>query len=143
MSKNILLAVVGFGGLVLVTSLLSNNSTDVALDEQVNTVSEISIPADIPTFPMYPNTEVSNVRDTDSQEARDISVSLDTKATKKDIHEWYRAALSQNGWNITSDKNVAGYQIIQAEKDNLYTSLQTANGAEGDVLISQHLKIRN
>ena len=48
-----------------------------------------------------------------------------------------------NGWSIKSDKNVAGYQIIQGENNNLYTSLQVANGTkENELIISQNLKVR-
>lgn len=103
----------------------------------------VSVPADIPEFPIYPNAQVSSIRDTDGEDARDVSLSLTVAATMNDIHAWYRQELSANGWSITSDKNVAGYQIIQAEKENVYTSLQTASGVDGSVTISQYLKVRN
>lgn len=139
MSKNILLGIAGFGGLVLVASLSLNSPQEMPASSQEEVA--IVVPADIPNFPIYTNSEVTSVRDTDGEEARDISITLSTSDSKSDIHDWYRAELSQNGWGIKSDKNVAGYQIIQGEKDNLYTSLQTASSDTG-VTISQHLKVR-
>ena len=140
MSKNVLLGIVAFGGLVLVSLLLPDSSSDVTVNTESES-TELVMPANIPNFPIYDAT-LTSVRDSDGEEARNISLTLQTEATKQDIHEWYRQALSQDGWSIKSDKNVAGYQIIQAENLNLYTSLQTANGEGGTVVITQHLKIR-
>ncbi len=142
MNKSIVLAIAGFGGLVLIGIMLSKTPSQ-EMPEQVEEVVEVSIPSDMPEFPLYPGAVLNNVRESSSDSSRDVSVSLSAEAEMNVIHEWYRIALSSNGWNIKSDKNVAGYQIIQGEKENLYTSLQTANGsAPGFVTISQHLKVR-
>ena len=143
MSKNVLLGIAAFGGLVLIGVLLNDTPSDTTVSvESVESVA-VSIPDGLSGFPIYPTEHINSVRDTAGEEARDISLSLNADASMSEIHEWYRAELSQNGWNIKSDKNVGGYQIIQGEKDNLYTSLQTANGESGTVVISQHLKVRN
>ncbi len=142
MKKNVLLGIVAFGGIILVTAYLANNPTK---DNSTNTTNEevvaeeINIPAG---FPTYPNATVSNFRESSSEDSDDASFRLVATASMNQVHTWYREALNQNGWKITSDKNVAGYQIIQAENGNLYTSLQTANGEEGQIIISQQTIIR-
>jgi len=144
MNKNILIGVVAFGGLALVASLVLNDKNPEEPNKpQVVVPATLSIPGDLPAFPMYPNATVAKVTDTDGDSARDVSVSLSTTDTKNDIYNWYREALNSNGWSIKSDKNVAGYQIIQGENNNLYTSLQVANGTkEKELIISQQMKVR-
>lgn len=147
MSKNILIGVVAFGGIAIVSSLVFNGNEDSAnenYDETVSVEEVLKIPRDISSqFPIYQEAELDNLRDTDGDTARDLSLSLVTNSSIKDVNDWYRSALSTNGWSIKSDKNVAGYQIIQGENNNLYTSMQAANGTvAGTVVISQHLKIR-
>lgn len=147
MNKNIILGLVAFGGLILVSSLVFDKPAQdsSAVEETSNETTEVKIPSDIPAFPIYPGVEVLRVSDSEGETSRDISLSLNVLATKNEIHDWYREELKKNGWHIKSDKNVAGYQIIQGENDgsNLYTSLQVVNGEkEGFVVISQSLKIR-
>ena len=146
MNKNIILGIVAIGGLILVGVFIGNKPKNNSLvDNKVVNVSPMEIPRDIPTFPIYPGSEVTKVSDTDGEQSRDISVSLSARATKNEVYDWYREALKINDWHIKSDENIAGYQIIQGEndKDKLYTSLQVANGAsEGMVTINQHLKVR-
>lgn len=104
-----------------------------------------TLPAEVTiSFPTYPNTSVSTIRQSTSDVSRIFySFSLEAEASISDIHTWYRNELNQNGWAITSDKNVAGYQIIQGEKDNLFTSLQVASGKTPDTaIISQQAQIR-
>jgi hypothetical protein len=143
MKKSVLLGMAAFGGLILVSMVLSNDDgpTTGTPDE---TPAAPTIPADFAgQFPLYPDSTVVNVRENEGETSFDASVGLETTATRDEIHTWYREALSQNGWGIKSDKNVAGYQIIQGEKDNLYTSLQVAGGDDPDTQrISQQLKIR-
>ncbi len=143
MQKNVLLGIAAFGGLVVVGMLLADTPGDEVGSEEVVAATELAVPADLPAIPIYPNTTLTNVRDTDGESARDVSLSLGAEASIAEVNEWYREAFAAQGWTIKSDKNVAGYQIIQAEKDNLYTSFQTANGgAAGQVVISQHIKVR-
>lgn len=144
MNKNIVLGIAAFGGLILVGVLLKDKPKDTAVTQEITQeVAEIKLPTDIPTFPIYPGSKVVTVNDVEGESARDISVRLEVKATKNEVYDWYRKEFSLTSWKIKSDKNVGGYQIIQAEKDNLYTSLQTANADVPDfVIISQNLKIR-
>jgi hypothetical protein len=144
MNKNILIGVAAFGGLALVASLaLSNKNTEQVKEPQIVAPAPLSIPGDLPAFPIYTNSTVVTVTDTSGDTARDVSVSLSTTDTKNDIYDWYREALNSNGWSIKSDKNVAVYQIIQGENNNLYTSLQVASGSnENELIISQQMKVR-
>jgi len=142
MSKNTVLGIIAFGGIVLVTILLKGTPVDTQTSMEDVGNADVSVLNDIPPFPIYPNSDVISISDIDGEEAHDISLSLSTDDALDKIHEWYRAELDQNGWKIKSDKNVAGYQIIQGENENLYTSLQASNGSEGTVVISQQLKIR-
>jgi len=144
MKKNILIGIVAFGGLLLITSVLPNTKNTEELNRAETGTSDIpSLSGDLLVFPIYPEANIKNVNDTDGTTARDVSVSLGAHDSKNDIYDWYRDALSSNGWSIKSDKVVAGYRIIQSENNNLYTSLQVGSGAEGDeLIISQHLKIR-
>jgi len=144
MSKNVLLGMVAFGGIVLIAVLLPDSDTKPNPEVMTEEVGIITLPSDLPSaFPIYPNSEVKSVRDTDGETSRDLSITLSALTTKNEINNWYRTAMSSNGWTIKSDKNVAGYQIIQSENDNLYTSIQAANGHEpGEIIISQSLKIR-
>lgn len=140
MNKSVLMGIAAFGGLILIVAVLPDKAKVDNYQESNNKESVVLVvPKDLPDFPIYPG-EIKSVRDSDNETARDVSVSIATTDSIKDINEWYRAALGQNGWSIKSDKNVAGYQIIQGENENLYTSMQAAGS--GEVLISQHLKVR-
>lgn len=141
MNKSVLIGSVAFGGLLLATSLVLNKPEEGVVSNEVVKKTELTIPGDFVNFPMYPNSNVRSVRESEGENSRDVSVSLSTNDTISEINEWYRGALSGGGWNIKSDKNVAGYQIIQGESNNLYTSMQAAVG-DGEVVISQSLKIR-
>ena len=144
MSKNILLGVVAFGGLVLLATLLPKNPTaEVENNQPEEVVAPTLQSAVTANFPTYPNSSVSNSRESTGDDGRIFySISLVTDDSISSVNTWYREALSQNGWSITSDKNVAGYQIIQAEKENLFTSMQTAKGENGTAMISQQAQIR-
>ena len=147
MNKNMAIGVGICGGLLLVVFSFLHIPVEDEIatkdDMKGDTHTSMSIPQDIPSFPIYPNIFVENVDDVDSDTARDISLSLNTAGSAEAVNTWYREQLSQNGWSIKSDTNVAGYQIIQGEKDTLYTSIQATKGSEaGTVNISQHLKVR-
>ena len=143
MNKSALLAIAALGGLILIgVSLKKDDNQKDILKDQAQIDSK-SIPSDISMIPVFPGVQVLNVNDVQSEEARDISLSLNVEASISDINDWYRKSLSENGWSIKSDKNIAGYQIIQGENNNLYTSIQAANGDNlGFARISQQIKIR-
>tara|TARA_B100002051_G_scaffold276795_2_gene328279 strand:+ start:3093 stop:3515 length:423 start_codon:yes stop_codon:yes gene_type:complete len=140
MDKKIIIGIVAFGGLVL---LFNSGSDNPALEEspEEHATQTISMP---PEFPTYPNSQVIQVNETFGEDGRTFySISLETTDSVKEVNDWYREALNQNGWGIKSDKNVAGYQIIQSENNNLYTSMQAAGGRETEkVTISQQAQIR-
>lgn len=144
MNKSILIGIAAFGGLILIAVLLPNTSSDNTQElEQV--IAEQKVPENVSSIvPIYPNTTVRSVSDNEGVESRDLTVSLFTTDTVAEINKWYREAMSKNGWGIKSDRNIAGYTILQAEHGNVYTSMQAASdGSEGGSVISQHIKIRN
>jgi len=141
MNKAWLLGIVVVGGILLISSVwLGSNETD---DSEFTPPTQTVPTAFDNQFPIYPEATVINVQESAVENSQDASLGLDAIATIPEVNDWYREALSQNGWSITSDRNVAGFQIIQAEKDNLFTSVQAANGSTPDIVrISQQLKIR-
>jgi hypothetical protein len=143
MNKNVLIGIAAFGGLLLVASMFGGDKED-AQDGAVVEAPANAIPADLPTnIPIYPDTTVVTVRDTDGDDARSVSLSLVADTTVEEVNAWYAAELAANGWGIKSDKTVAGYRIIQGENENLYTSMQAAGTeAPGKIMISQQIKVR-
>ena len=144
MNKNVLLGITALGGLILIATLLPETPNDEAAVIDTQGAKAVALPSAVTSsFPTYPNTDISQSRESTGDDGRiSYSFSLTTQDTIGEINQWYRDALSQNGWSIKSDKNVAGYQIIQAEKDNLYTSMQAANSTNGAVSISQQAQVR-
>jgi hypothetical protein len=141
MNKNIIIAIAALGGLILIATLLpktpEKSETDIPMEEKVTLPTEVAS-----NFPTYPNAVISNSTETTGDDGRIFySISLESKSTIAEINDWYREALSINGWNIKSDRNVGGYQIIQGEKDNLYTSMQAASAEDDKVTISQQARI--
>jgi hypothetical protein len=67
---------------------------------------------------------------------------LETTDSVAEINEWYRQALSSNGWSIKSDRNIAGYQLIQGETERFYTSMQAATFEGDKVRISQQAQVK-
>tara|TARA_B100000745_G_C20100421_1_gene376374 strand:- start:72 stop:518 length:447 start_codon:yes stop_codon:yes gene_type:complete len=145
MNKNILLGIAAFGGLILVGVMLKDTPEPISEGtyQEVDEVATITLPDTMPVqIPVHPYVAVQTVRESENEGTDYISFSVAAEATKREVNDWYRDALSQNGWNIISDKNVAGYQIIQGENENLYTSMQAAGGDGGTVVISQQVQIR-
>jgi hypothetical protein len=140
MNKNIVLGVLAFGGLVLLVSLTGGRGEEPTPTGELP-AETIVVEDAFQAFPMYAG-ELESFRMTEGNASTDASASIVTTDSESEVYEWYRRELSSNGWGIKSDKNVAGYQIVQAENANLYTSLQTATGAEGTLVISQQMKIR-
>ncbi len=144
MNKNILIGITAFGGLILIGSLLLSNSTNEVEDLSAAETTVPTLQSEVAAnFPTYPNANILRSDESKGGDGRIFySIGLTTDASIADINTWYREALSLNGWAIKSDKNVAGYQIIQAEKDNLFTSMQAANNGDGTVAISQQAQVR-
>jgi len=141
MNKTLLIGLAAFGGLVLITTFTNNEPE---ADYAAEAPASVTIPAEFASqFPIYPGATVVVVNESEGESSRDVSASLNTTASREEIFDWYSAALSDGGWNIKSDRNVAGYRIMQSENDNLFTSLQVAGTEEAGVQrISQQFKVR-
>jgi hypothetical protein len=143
MNKNILIAVAALGGLILIASLVPDNSDTnveiVTTEDQDTTISEQAMPA----VPQYPNATMISSKET-SRDADKIYYAfvLETTDSVAEINEWYRQALSSNGWSIKSDRNIAGYQLIQGETERFYTSMQAATFEGDKVRISQQAQVK-
>lgn len=146
MSKKLIIGIAVLGALILINILVRSNAGNQA--DSVKTVgsAEVVLPEEVSTnFPTYPNTKVSNTDKTEGGDGRIFySLRLEARSSVSEINVWYRDALSTDGWSIKSDRNIGGYQLIQAEKDNLFTSVQAAKGeAENTSIVSQQIQIRN
>ena len=142
MNKYALVAVVAFGGLLLYTT--SNQPVDTTGREVADAVVTAAVPEEFSSvIPIHPHTTVNNVLESEKDGTRYVTFSVTVESTVKEVNEWYREALSSDGWAITGDTNVAGYQIIKGEKNNLFTSMQAALNADaGTVMVSQQAQIR-
>ena len=139
--KNIIIGILILGGILLISSLVSGPSgQEVAREEIIAPALPDKLPGNVP---IYPASTVNSSRESEDEESTNFSLSLSAKSSIDEINTWYREAFEQNGWSIKSDKNVAGYQIIQAENRKLFSSMQAANSNQpGTVTISQSVKIR-
>jgi hypothetical protein len=145
MNKNVIMGVAALGGLLLVSTLFFNNSKESKEIKNAEDASDVTSLSNKITsgIPIYPHTEVKNSNESSENGTQYFSFSILADTTIKDVNDWYRKELGQNGWGIKSDSNIGGYQIIQGENQNLYTSMQAANGDDpGTVLISQQVQIR-
>lgn len=137
-----ILLLAGFGAWIFVslnkdkTVPNSNNSQN---EQQDNNADLTQIRVEVP---IYTPSDLDLATENESSGSRDYTVSLLTDSSIDDVNSWYRKELSMNGWHITGDNNVGGYQIIKGEKDNYYTSIQAAGTGDDRVRISQQIKIR-
>lgn len=144
MTKNVLIGIATFGGLLLISVILKDtNEVPETADTDV-VESTVAIPGYASgQFPIYPDGTLERVTESEGDSSKDVSLTISAEASLTEVNQWYREALGTGAWGIKSDKNVAGYQIIQGENSNLYTSMQAAGSEEeGWVIITQHLKIR-
>ncbi len=112
--------------------------------EQKEESKELSIPLDLPAnVPMYPGSALQSSQDTLQDGVRNIVLSLGTKDSVADVNTWYRGALGDNGWVVTSDKNVGGYVLLKGENENIVVFMQAANRSDlGMVVITQRIQIK-
>lgn len=143
MNKNILIGIAAFGGLILIATLLPKtpNTTEVFEAEiQTNPTLTTEVTS---RFPIYPDTKTISTNKSTAEDGKvSYSFSLKTSDSIQEVNDWYREALASGGWSIKSDKNIGGYQIIQGENNNLYTSMQATGGENETVTISQQTQIR-
>lgn len=146
MNKNILIGVVALGVLLLAGSqLLNKDKNEEATNESQNeSVAQTEGGTDFRNLgvPVHAGETISASQNNNDPEAEWTTVVIKAGSSIADINEWYRSELSSNGWSIKRDQNIGGYQVIQGEKDNLYTTLQASNSEEeGFSTITQQIKI--
>ncbi len=128
--------------IILVGCATSQEEPTIQLDDEQD--ETVYMPAGIPSnIPMFPGSELTQAKETLGETSNDYTITLSAQASVEDINTWYREAMQINDWNIKSDKTVAGYTIIQAENENLYTSMQATKAKKPETTtISQQIKIR-
>ena len=141
MIKNVLIGIAALGGLLVVSMILQDTAQ---APENIEEESSPIIPAYFSgQFPIYQEGLVQRVSESEGENSKDVTLTISATASIKEVNQWYADAFGGGDWSIKSDKNVAGYRVIQAENGNLYTSMQAANAAESSkVNITQHLKIK-
>ena len=149
MNTNTLIAILAVGAVGFITLVsLTGNEEEVAQTENTTiskTVSEeASLPENVPAnIPQYPGAVMKNVQEVAQESARNISFSLETTDSVEDVNTWYRGALSENGWAVTSDKNVGGYTLLKGERENTAVFMQAATRSDlGIVVITQRIQIK-
>ncbi len=142
MNKNILLGVGAVVGIVVLMMFFNKNDNDQMSDTGtvVQDESVATMPEDMPEVPMYPGLTVREVDDTESETERNVTLTLATADSVTDVNNWYLEALNQDGWDITSNQNVGGYQLLRSERDNVTTFMQAAGGEE--TIVTQRVRIR-
>ena len=143
MKKNIIIGLAIIGGIIILGLLTNNEPSNQGSEVEENITS--TLPGTVTSeFPIFPNTSViSQNRSTNEEGKIFYSFSLEAESSIKEINDWYRESLNRGGWSVTSDRNIGGYQIIQAEKDNLFTSMQAARGENSNTsIISQQAQVR-
>ncbi len=128
MDKNVK---IGVGAVVLITAsvlILGGEKADKTLDlenSEIEVAKEISI-ADWPeVIPVY--REGAEVKKIDSSFDEDGNekwrIALLVSEDKDTIYNWYKETLRVEGWDVSS-KVIQMYEIIEANKGNLYTTFQ-------------------
>ncbi len=148
MNLNLLIGVLVAGVVGTVVLFTFNNNQNAAVfDENVTeseTVNEVTLPSDLSAnIPIYPDAVLKNVQDVSDETARNITLTLETPDPVSDVNEWYRGALSQNAWAVTSDRNVGGYILLKGENENVAVFTQAAWREElGVSVITQRVQIK-
>lgn len=148
MNSNLLIGAVVAAGIGLIVMYSFSGDKDSVVSDEGATKStiqnEVSIPANMPAnIPMYPGAELTKVQDIPSEDARDITLTLETSDSVADVNTWYRGALSQNSWAVTSDKNVGGYILLKGVNENVSIFTQAARRSdEGGAVITQRIQIK-
>ena len=139
------LAVGAVGAFVLVSTFGGGDVDDVIEIEANSSVADAtSINHDLPdNIPFYPGATIADVRDAIGETDRNVTFSLETFDSVDDVNTWYRGALSQHGWVVTSDRNVGGYILLRGEYENLAIFTQaTARDDLGVTVITQRVQIK-
>lgn len=136
---------VGVAGVFVVTMYWGSN--EVSLEEErelTNVVTDAVVPEGLPeNIPFYPGATTNNVQETTGETGRNSTFTLETSDSVDDVNAWYREALSQNGWTVTSDRAVGGYILLRGEYENVAIHTQVAHRADLEVsIITQRIQIK-
>lgn len=148
MKTNILIGILAIGALGLVTlfSFGGNEEEVIQTENKASSevASEVSLPDDVPdNIPLYPGAVLKSAQEVPQESARNINLSLETSDSVSDVNAWYRGALSENEWAVTSDKNVGGYTLLKGERENVAVFMQAAMRSDlGVVVITQRIQIK-
>lgn len=148
MNANILMAVLAAGAIGVTVTLFSlSDEEGVTQNENIRNeeiAREATLPSDLPeNIPFYPGATLKSVQDIPHETARNITLTLETTDSVADVNTWYRGALSQNAWAVTSDKNVGGYILLKGENENVAVFTQAANRSDiNAVIITQRIQIK-
>jgi hypothetical protein len=74
----------------------------------------VALPADFPAVLVYPKAMVAKTRTIN----KDITVTLNTPATRKKVVAYYKAKIGENGWKIKSSVDVPPTSMLECEKDS-------------------------
>lgn len=149
MNTNTLIAILAVGavGSGAAFFLFGGDDEEVTQNEpaaESDMVTEVSLPADFPgNIPMYPGAVLTNVQESTDDTARNITMTLETPDSVADVNTWYRGALSESGWAVTSDKNVGGYILLKGENENVAVFTQVAGRSDlGVSVITERVQIK-
>lgn len=150
MIVKIVIGVLVLGGLFFLVSFSGReggeeNKEGAAVAVKNDQGKTVILPANIPTHvPMYPESILENVTESNEAGVRNVTLSLSAAATVPDVNTWYRGALKENGWAVTSDKTVGGHVLLKGENEKTATFMQAANHTEaGKVMITQRIQMRD
>ncbi len=148
MNTNVLLGALAVGaiGVVVVVTQLGKEEEGVQSEPapQTEVATEVTLPADFPTtVPLYPGVVIKNVQEVMQDTTRNITLTLETPDGVADINTWYRGALSENAWAVTSDRNVGGYTLLKGEQENVAVFMQAAARSDlGVSVITQRVQMK-
>jgi len=136
--------ILGVGFLILVIILISGRKEE----GEVNQTSpeETLTPElaqDYPaSTPIYPGTTIESTRETETEESKNFSVQLSLQGDSTQVINFYKEALSQDGWNYEGTNRVGNYSIISGTKDNLRFNVQVIPSSENDnISLSTNVKV--
>lgn len=149
MNTKVLVGVLAVGaiGLLVVVSNVGDDEESAFENEIVTEneiANEVSLPGDLPpNIPMYPGAVLKGVQDVPNESDRNITLTLETPDSAADVNTWYRGALAQAPWAVTSDRNVSGYILLKGENGNVAVFTQVAPRSDlGVSVITQRIQIK-
>ncbi len=135
--------ILGVGVLLLVIVLLSGSNKEANIEEAVSETTAPELAADYPaSTPIYPGTTVESTRETETEESKNFSVQLSLQGDSAEVINFYKEALTQDGWNYEGTNRVGNYSIISGTKENLRFNVQVIPSTESDdISLSTNLRV--